>query len=97
MDTISISSPTPPWTCFNRRQGLELCLSPMPLSHLVLHEGKAELGRLRRIYAFAGAQFGRFGKGDRIFFPSDESYRKFLLPDTGAVFETGRLNHSVAL
>eukprot|EP00434_Breviolum_minutum_P012427 symbB.v1.2.010947.t1/scaffold724.1/size168915/5 len=36
------------------RKGLELCLSPMPLSHLVLHEGKAELGRLRRIYAFAG-------------------------------------------
>ena len=35
-------------------QGLELCLAPMPLSQLVLREGKAELGRLRRIYAFAG-------------------------------------------
>ena len=34
-------------------QGLELCLAPMPLSQLVLR-GKAELGRLRRIYAFAG-------------------------------------------
>jgi len=37
-------------------QGLELCLAPMPLSQLVLREGKAELGRLRRIYAFAGWQ-----------------------------------------
>ncbi|CAL1147228.1 unnamed protein product [Cladocopium goreaui] len=35
-------------------KGLELCLAPMPLSQLVLREGKAELGRLRRIYAFAG-------------------------------------------
>lgn len=54
---------------FNRRQGLELCLSPMPLSHLVLHEGKAELGRLRRIYAFAGAQIWEiWEKGSDFFF-----------------------------